>query len=84
MVARLFRGRRAARSTLPVPGIHSELELQTFESVQVIGAGRVGSAIAARLRERGVAVGGDGAELVLLCVPDGAIAAVAGTVDSGP
>jgi predicted short-subunit dehydrogenase-like oxidoreductase (DUF2520 family) len=67
-----------------VPGIHSELELQTFESVQVIGAGRVGSAIAARLRERGVAVGGDGAELVLLCVPDGAIAAVAGTVDSGP
>jgi predicted short-subunit dehydrogenase-like oxidoreductase (DUF2520 family) len=29
-------------------------------------------------------VGGDGAELVLLCVPDGAISAVAGTVDSGP
>ena len=61
-----------------------ELELQTFESVQVIGAGRVGSAIAARLRERRIAVGGDGAELVLLCVPDGAIAAVAGTLDSGP
>jgi predicted short-subunit dehydrogenase-like oxidoreductase (DUF2520 family) len=44
----------------------------------------VGSAIAARLRERGVAVGGVGAELVLLCVPDGAISAVAGTLDSGP
>ena len=67
-----------------MPGIHSELELQTFESVQVIGAGRVGSAIAARLRERGIAVVGDGAELVLLCVPDGAISTVAGTLDSGP
>ena len=44
----------------------------------------MGSAIAARLRERGIAVGGAGAELVLLCVPDGAIAAVAGTLDSGP
>ena len=66
------------------PGIHSELELQTFESVQVIGAGRVGSAIAARLVERGVAVREAGAELVLLCVPDGAISAVAGTLDSGP
>ena len=66
------------------PGIHSELELQTFESVQVIGAGRVGSAIAARLGERGVAVREAGAELVLLCVPDGAISAVAGTLDSGP
>jgi predicted short-subunit dehydrogenase-like oxidoreductase (DUF2520 family) len=66
-----------------VPGIHSELELM-FESVQVIGAGRVGSAIAARLRERGISVDGEDAELVLLCVPDGAIVAVAGTVDSGP
>jgi len=69
---------------LASPGIHSELELQTFESVQVIGAGRVGSAIAARLGERGVAVREAGAELVLLCVPDGAISAVAGTLDSGP
>jgi predicted short-subunit dehydrogenase-like oxidoreductase (DUF2520 family) len=84
MVARFSGCRRVAQSTLSVPGIHSELELQTFESVQVIGAGRVGSAVAARLRERGIAVGGDGAELVLLCVPDGAISAVAGTFDSGP
>ena len=47
------------------------------ESVNVIGRGRVGSALAARLEERGVAVRGDGAELALLCVPDTAIADVA-------
>jgi predicted short-subunit dehydrogenase-like oxidoreductase (DUF2520 family) len=50
----------------------------------VIGAGRVGSAIAARLRERGVAVREDGAELVLLCVPDSAIADVAAQIQPGP
>jgi len=57
---------------------------ETFQTVQVIGAGRVGSAIAARLRERGVAVREEGAELVLLCVPDAAIAEVAGTIEPGP
>jgi predicted short-subunit dehydrogenase-like oxidoreductase (DUF2520 family) len=54
-----------------------------FESVTVTGAGRVGSAIAARLRERGVAVREDG-ELRLLCVPDAAIAEVARGVAEGP
>src|SRR5215211_3595710 len=54
-----------------------------LESVTVIGAGRVGSAFAARLRERGVAVCDDG-ELRLLCVPDRAIAAVAGSLAEGP
>ena len=44
-----------------------------FESVNVIGRGRVGSAVAARLEERGVALRDDGAELVLLCVPDAVI-----------
>ena len=47
-----------------------------IETVKVIGAGRVGSAVLARLRERGVAVHDDG-ELRLLCVPDAAIAEVA-------
>jgi len=42
-------------------------------SVNVIGRGRVGSALAARLEERGVALREDGAELTLLCVPDTAI-----------
>jgi len=48
-----------------------------FESVNVIGRGRVGSAVAARLEERGVALRDDGAELVLLCVPDAVIRDVA-------
>lgn len=55
-----------------------------FDRVQVIGAGRVGSALAARLRERGVAVGEDEAELVILCVPDAAIPEVAAGIDPGP
>ena len=45
-----------------------------IERVQVIGSGRVGSALLARLRERGVAVGEDDPDVVLLCVPDAAIA----------
>jgi predicted short-subunit dehydrogenase-like oxidoreductase (DUF2520 family) len=48
-----------------------------FESVNVIGRGRVGAAVAARLQERGVELRADGAELVLLCVPDTAISNVA-------
>ena len=54
-----------------------------FESVKVIGSGRVGSAVSARLRERGVALGQDG-QLVLLCVPDSSIAEVAANLDEGP
>ena len=54
-----------------------------FDSVTIIGSGRVGSAVAARLRERGLAVGGDGG-LVVICVPDDAIAEVAGGLDVGP
>lgn len=44
-------------------------------SVNVIGRGRVGSAVAARLEERGVQLREEGADVVLLCVPDSAIAA---------
>ncbi len=54
-----------------------------FENVKVIGSGRVGSAVSARLRERGLAVGDEG-ELVLLCVPDGAIAEAAALLEEGP
>jgi predicted short-subunit dehydrogenase-like oxidoreductase (DUF2520 family) len=46
-----------------------------LESVNVIGRGRVGSAVAARLEERGVELREDDAQIVLLCVPDSAIAA---------
>ena len=56
-----------------------------FESVTVIGAtGRAGSAIAARLRERGLSLREHHPDLVLLCVPDGAIAEVAAAVPPGP
>jgi predicted short-subunit dehydrogenase-like oxidoreductase (DUF2520 family) len=54
-----------------------------FENVTVIGAGRAGSAIAARLRERGIDVCDD-AELRLLCVPDRVIAETAGGIEPGP
>ena len=54
-----------------------------IESVDVIGAGRVGSAMAARLTERGVELRPD-AGLVLLCVPDSAIAEVAHGIEPGP
>jgi len=54
-----------------------------FDDVTVIGAGRAGTTIAARLRERGVAVRPDGS-LRLLCVPDRAIAEVAASIPEGP
>jgi predicted short-subunit dehydrogenase-like oxidoreductase (DUF2520 family) len=54
------------------------------ETVQVVGAGRVGSAIAARLEQRGVELREDGGELVLLCVPDTAIADTAARIQPGP
>ena len=53
-------------------------------SVQVIGRGRAGSALSARLRERGVELRDNAAELVLLCVPDRAIAEVAAEIEPGP
>ncbi len=60
-----------------------------FSAVHLIGTGRAGGAIRARLRERGLPVT-DGreadprAELVLLAVPDSVIAEVAETVVVGP
>jgi predicted short-subunit dehydrogenase-like oxidoreductase (DUF2520 family) len=56
-----------------------------IETVKVVGAsGRVGSAVSARLRERGLRLEEDEAELVLLCVPDGAISEVARGIAPGP
>ena len=56
-----------------------------IESVNVIGArGRVGGAVAARLRERGIDLRQSAVDLVLLCVPDRAIAEVAASVEAGP
>jgi predicted short-subunit dehydrogenase-like oxidoreductase (DUF2520 family) len=55
-----------------------------MNSFNLIGRGRVGSAVAARLVERGLELRADDAELVLLCVPDRAIAEVAGSIEPGP
>jgi predicted short-subunit dehydrogenase-like oxidoreductase (DUF2520 family) len=55
-----------------------------FDSVTVIGAtGRSGSAIGARLRERGVRLLEHDGELTILCVPDRAIAEVARRIEPG-
>jgi predicted short-subunit dehydrogenase-like oxidoreductase (DUF2520 family) len=48
-----------------------------IERAHIIGSGRVGSAVTARLRERGVAVGEEDPDVVLLCVPDTAISDMA-------
>jgi predicted short-subunit dehydrogenase-like oxidoreductase (DUF2520 family) len=55
-----------------------------IERAFVVGAGRVGSAVAARLRERGIELTEQEPELYLLCVPDRAIADVAQGIASGP
>jgi predicted short-subunit dehydrogenase-like oxidoreductase (DUF2520 family) len=63
----------------------TELEQEMFERIQVIGAGgRVGTAVSARLAERGVLVTDEDPQLVLLCVPDRAIAEVAHATPIGP
>jgi predicted short-subunit dehydrogenase-like oxidoreductase (DUF2520 family) len=51
------------------------------ERIQIVGMGRVGSAVAARLGDR---VSDVDSELVLLCVPDRAIAEVAQAIPVGP
>jgi predicted short-subunit dehydrogenase-like oxidoreductase (DUF2520 family) len=61
-------------------------------SVAIVGAGRLGTALAAALRAAGVRVegplgrgaDGDGAAAVLLCVPDAQIAAAAAAIAPGP
>jgi predicted short-subunit dehydrogenase-like oxidoreductase (DUF2520 family) len=56
-----------------------------FDSVTVIGAtGRSGSAVSARLRQRGLRLLEHDAELFVLCVPDRAIAEVARRIEPGP
>jgi predicted short-subunit dehydrogenase-like oxidoreductase (DUF2520 family) len=60
-----------------------------FETIHIVGTGRAGGAIRARLAQRGLRVT-DGrdpdatADLVLLCVPDHVIDEVARSVEIGP
>lgn len=56
-----------------------------IDSIRIVGArGRVGSALSARLEEQGLVVDHAEPELVLLCVPDRAIAEVAAETPIGP
>ena len=66
--------------------------MRELDSIAVIGAGRLGPALTAALRAAGLSVAGPlgrdpelaGATLVLLCVPDGEIAAAAQKLEPGP
>ena len=51
--------------------------------IRVVGHGRVGGAVAARLSDRGLLSDTD-PDLILLCVPDAAIGAVASGLATGP
>lgn len=56
-----------------------------IERIRIVGAaGRVGSTVSARLAERGIPCDAPDADLVLLCVPDRAIAEVAAETPVGP
>jgi predicted short-subunit dehydrogenase-like oxidoreductase (DUF2520 family) len=55
-----------------------------IQSVRVIGSGRVGLAVSARLRERGVDPASGDPDLVLICVPDREIPGVAQKIEPGP
>ena len=62
----------------------------TFQSARVVGAGRVGKTVAARLEERiptrsiGRELNVGNADLVVVCVPDRAISDVAHAIEPGP
>ena len=55
-----------------------------FKSIRIVGRGRAGSALSARLRERGLEWRDGDPDLLLLCVPDAAIPEVAGGLEPGP
>ena len=57
------------------------------ETIAIVGRGRLGRALAGALHATGPfgrGHDGAGADVVLLCVPDGEIAAAAGAIDVGP
>src|SRR3970040_2187278 len=56
-----------------------------IESIQIVGGrGRGAATVSARLAERGMRLGGNDAQLILLCIPDRAVAEVAGDIARGP
>src|SRR5215471_5620664 len=55
-----------------------------FAQIAVVGRGRLGSTVAARLAERGLLAEGERGDLVLPCVPDRVIHEKAATIPVGP
>lgn len=55
-----------------------------FRAIEVVGRGRLGRALAARLSATGLLATGSSPDLVIVCVPDGAIAGVASARPVGP
>jgi predicted short-subunit dehydrogenase-like oxidoreductase (DUF2520 family) len=54
------------------------------KEIRIVGFGRVGTAVAGRLRERGFVLDQGDPQLVLLCVPDQAISEAARAIPPGP
>ena len=74
-----YSQRRSRRGS--IPGSYNE---SMFRAIEVVGRGRVGAALAARLTTRGLVADGRAPDLVVLCVPDAAIADVARSRRPGP
>ena len=82
---------RARPPTHHSPLCSSRYLVRELDSIAIIGAGRLGPALTAALRAAGLSVAGplgrdpdlSGATLVLLCVPDGEIAAAAQKIEPG-
>lgn len=55
-----------------------------FKRIHIVGRGRVGSALAARLESVGVSLTSDDPDLIVLCVPDRHVAEVAAGLEVGP
>ena len=55
-----------------------------FRAIDVVGRGRLGAALAARVSAAGRLAGGQPPDLVVFCVPDRAIASVAASRPVGP
>jgi predicted short-subunit dehydrogenase-like oxidoreductase (DUF2520 family) len=68
------------------------ISVRELDSIAIVGGGRLGTALAAASRAAGLQVlgplgrgaGAAGSTAVLLCVPDGEIAAAAGAIERGP
>jgi predicted short-subunit dehydrogenase-like oxidoreductase (DUF2520 family) len=65
-------------------GVSTRAAESMFNRISVIGRGRVGAAISARLRDQGRLAESGPADLILLCVPDSAIGPVARETREGP